>query len=342
MVFQVDPASILFYLVFLFLAAYFACSETAYSSVSKIRLKTLADEGDKRAAKALKICDSFDNALISILIGNNLCHVSCAALSTLVVIASLPRRYLIYGTLFTTLVVYLFGEMIPKSIGKSKSEEIALRFSDSLYLFIRIVKPFAALFSGISTVISRFFSVPETATVTKEELQDILDTIEDEGVLEPEKQELINQARQFFKKFAKDVMIPLDQAVLINSSMPYDKIADFIKTLPYSRIPVYEGTRNNIVGILPVSLFLAGYVSGKKQPLRKILLKPYVFSENNDIQELLQKMRLNKLHMVFIADETGRKTGLLTMEDILEELVGEIQDESDAGSGEFLQEGGRV
>ncbi len=337
-----DPASILLYLVFLFLAAYFACSETAYSSVSKIRLKTLSDEGDKRAAKALKICDSFDNALISILIGNNLCHASCAALSTLVAIASLPPRYLVYGTLFTTLVVYLFGEMLPKSLGKSRSEEISLRFADSLYLFIQIIKPVAAVFSGISSVISRFFRTPETATVTEEELQDILDTIEDEGVLEPEKQELINQARQFFKKFAKDVMTPLDRAVIISSAMPYDKIADFIKTLPYSRIPVYEGTRNNIVGILPVNLFLSGYVSGQKQPLRKMLLKPYVFSENTDIQELLQKMRLNKLHMVFIADETGHKTGLLTMEDILEELVGEIQDESDAGSGQFLQEGGHV
>ncbi len=332
-----DPGSCVLYLFFLLCSAYFACSETAYTAVSRVRLRTLADKGDKRAKRALWVCDRFDKTLTTILIGNNVFHASCASLSALLVMRSFSAQYVVYGTLLTTAVVYLFAEMLPKSLAKARSESIALRFSASMVLLVRLLTPISCLFSGISALLSRFLAPQDGSTVTEEELQTILDTIEDEGVLEPEKQALVNSARELGRKRAADIMIPMSQVVSVSSATPLDQLAAHIKALPYSRLPVYEGSESNIVGILPVNRFLSLYVSKSPIVLRKLLLKPYVFDQGAEIPELLQRMRLNKLHMVFICDEHRRKLGIITMEDILEELVGDIQDESDAGEGLHLR-----
>ena len=328
-----DPASCILYIFFLLSSAYFACCETAYTAVSKVRLRTLADKGSKKAQKALWICDRFDKTLTTILIGNNVFHASCASLSSLLVIRQFGSRYVVYGTLITTVIVYLFAEMLPKSLAKARSEEISLFFAPSMKLLILVLTPVSALFSGISGLLSRLFSADSTDTVTEEELLSIIETIEDEGVLEPEQQALVNSAMEFREKIAEEIMIPISEVVCVSSSMPVNQLAKKIRDLPYSRLPVYEGRKDNIVGILPVNTFLASYVAGKSIVLRKMLLKPYVFDSKTEISELLHRMRLNKLHMVFLVDENRNKVGILTMEDLLEELVGDIQDESDAGEG---------
>ena len=328
-----DPASCILYLFFLLCSAYFACCETAYTAVSKVRLRTMADKGNKRAVKALWICDRFDKTLTTILIGNNVFHASCASLSALLAMRQFGEEHVIYGTIITTLIVYLFAEMIPKSLAKSRSEGIALFFASSMYLLVLLLTPVSALFSGISSILSRFFSPDEEKTVTEEELISIIETIEDEGVLDPEKQALVNSAMEFRDKLAEDIMIPMEEVVTVSSTMPMAELAEKIKELPYSRIPVYEGSKDNVVGILPVNIFLSNYVAGKPFLLRKILLKPYVIDRKTEIFALLQRMRLNKLHMVFVMDENHKKVGMITMEDLLEELVGDIQDESDTGEG---------
>ena len=214
---------------------------------------------------------------------------------------------------------------------------MVLLFSGSMVFFVKLLTPISALFSGISAALSKVFSTGEEKTVTEEDLINIIETIEDEGVLEPEQQELLNSAMEFREKIAADVMIPIDSVISVSSTTPLKKLAEIAKTTPYSRLPVYEGSRNNIVGILPVSLFLSQYVAGKPIILRKLLLKPYVFDSQSEISVLLQRMRLNKLHMVFLTNETKSKVGIITMEDLLEELVGDIQDESDTGEGLHLQ-----
>ena len=328
-----DPASSILYLFFLACSAYCASSETAFTAVSKVRLRTMADKGDKRAKKALWVCDRFDKTLTTILIGNNVFHASCASLSALLVLRQFDEEYVLYGTLITTLIVYLFAEMIPKSLAKARAEEIALLFAPSMMLFVKLLTPISALFSGISKLLSRFFSADDEKTVTEEDLLSIIETIEDEGVLEPEKQALVNSAMEFRDKLAEDIMIPIKELVSVSSTMPQQRLAELVKDLPYSRLPVYEGRKDNIVGILPVNAFLGLYAAGKPVPLRKLLLKPYVFDRKTEISVLLQRMRLNKLHMVFVVDEKRNKIGIITMEDLLEELVGDIQDESDAGEG---------
>ncbi|MBQ3194230.1 MAG: HlyC/CorC family transporter [Oscillospiraceae bacterium] len=325
------------YLFFLLCSGYCASAETAYTAVSKVRLRTMADKGNKRAKKALWVCDRFDKTLTTILIGNNVFHAACASLSALLVMRQFDQEFVFYGTLITTLIVYLFAEMIPKSLAKARSEEIALLFSGSMVFFVKLLTPISALFSGISSLLSRFFSSGDARTVTEEDLINIIETIEDEGVLDPEQQALVNSAMEFREKLAEDIMIPIDQVICVSSTIPLDELADTVKTLPYSRIPVYEGSETNIVGILPTMLFLSHYVAGKPIVLRKMLLKPYVFDRKTEIFALLQRMRLNKLHMVFVTDENRNKVGIITMEDLLEELVGDIQDESDTGEGLHLQ-----
>ena len=331
-----DPSSCILFIFFLLSAGYCACSETAYTAVSKVRLRTMADKGNKRAQKALWVCERFDKTLTTILIGNNIFHASCASLSTLLVLRQLSEEYVFLGTLITTAVVYLFAEMLPKSFAKARSEEIALLFATSMQLFVRLLTPVSAVFSGIAKLISRFVSLENQSTVTEDELLSIIETIEDEGVLEPEQQALVNSAMEFREKIAKDIMIPMAEVDCVSSTMPIKELATLLGTLQYSRVPVYEGTKDNIVGILPVNEFLTAYVMGQSIQLRKLLMKPYVFDQNTEISVLLQRMRLNKLHMVFVTDADRNKLGIITMEDLLEELVGEIQDESDAGEGLLL------
>ena len=332
-----DPASCILYIFFLMCSAYCASAETAFTAVSKVRLRTMADKGNKRAKKALWVCERFDKTLTTILIGNNVFHAACASLSALLVLRQFDAESVVYGTLITTLIVYLFAEMIPKSLAKARSEEIVLLFAGSMVFFVKLLTPISALFSGISRILSKIFASGETHTVTEEDLINIIETIEDEGVLEPEQQELLNSAMEFREKKAVDVMIPIEYVISVSSTTPLKDLAELVKVSPYSRLPVYEGSPDNIVGILPVNLFLSHYVAKKPIVLRKILLKPYVFDAQTEISVLLQRMRLNKLHMVFLTDETKTKVGIITMEDLLEELVGDIQDESDTGEGLHLQ-----
>ena len=334
---MVDPSSCILYLFFLMCSAYFACCETAYTAVSKVRMRTMADKGNKRAKQVLWISDRFDKTLTTILVGNNVFHASCASLSALLVLRQFSEEFVVYGTLLTTVTVYLFAEMIPKSFAKERAEEIALFFAPGMVFLVKVLTPISFFFSGISDLLSRFFSPGPTETVTEEELLSIIETIEDEGVLEPEKQALVNSAIEFRSKHASDIMIPLSEVVCVPSSIPLKQLARMATELGYSRLPVYEGSKDNIVGILPVNEFLSCYVAGKNVVLRKMLMKPYVFDQGTEISELLQRMRLNKLHMVFVTGENRRKLGLITMEDLLEELVGDIQDESDAGEGLSLE-----
>lgn len=328
-----DPASLFLYVFFLMCSAYFACAETAYTAVSKVKLRTLADKGNKRAQRALWVCDRFDKTLTTILVGNNIFHAACASLSALLVLRNFGESYVAVGTVITTVIVYLFAEMLPKSLARARSEEISLLFSGSMQTLVRLLTPISAIFSGISGVLSKFFADDGGSTVTEEDLISIIDTLEDEGVLEPEQMELVNSAMEFRDKHAIDIMIPIEFVEAVPSSIPTAELVKIATTLSYSRLPVYEGSRDNIVGILPVNLFLSCHVSGKSVPLRKLLMKPYVFDSNTEISLLLQRMRLNKLHMVFVVDENRKKLGIITMEDLLEELVGDIQDESDLGEG---------
>ncbi|MBQ3074765.1 MAG: DUF21 domain-containing protein, partial [Clostridia bacterium] len=292
---------LLLYVCCLIFSAYFASSETAFTAVSKVRLRTMTDKGNKKAKKALWISDRFDKTLTTILIGNNIFHSAGAALTTLFLVELLGDKaddFSMVGTFVTALIVYLFAEMIPKSISKVHNEAFVLTFAGSMRFLVRFLTPVSAIFTAISNFVAKLFSSGEQNTVTEEEIISIIETIEEEGVLEPEKQELVNSAMQFREKLAQDIMIPMEQVVSVSSTTPKKELVEIIRTSPYSRIPVYEGNESNVIGILPANRYLALYTAGKPVVLRKILLKPYVFDQKTEISQLLQRMRLNKLHMV--------------------------------------------
>ncbi len=329
---------LLLYVICLILCVYFAAAETAYTAMNKVRIRAMADEGSRKARRALWITDRYEKSLSTILIGTNVLHASCATLTTLFVDRNFDDRFVWVGTLVTTVIVYLLGEMIPKSLGKARSESCALVFSGSLVFLVKILTPVSFLFTAISNGISKLFKAEKQEnTVTEEDLMNIIETIEDEGVLEPEKQALVHSAVEFGSKVASDIMVPLDKVLMLKSGTPVDEIAQFVKNQHYSRIPVYERNTQNIIGVLQVNAFLNKYLTKQKIDLKKMLLKTYVFDANIEISELLSRMRLNKLHMVFLRDETRNKVGMVTLEDILEELVGEIRDETDLGEGLELQ-----
>ena len=311
------------------LCAYFAAAETAYSAMNKVRVKTMADEGNKKAKRALWVVDRFEKSLSTVLIGSNVFHALCASLATLYVTEKFGVQYVAVGTLITTVAVYLFGEMIPKSFAKAKSETFALGLGGSMAFLVNILTPVSFLFTSFSHIVSRIFKSSDSGVVTEEDLQNIIETIEDEGVLEPEKQELIKSAMKFSEKVAADVMIPIRDVVMLDVKRDPQETVQFIKEQCYSRIPVYSGSRNNIIGILPVNLFLNQYFTKQKIDIRGMLLKAYSFDSDIEISDLLSKMRLNKLQMVFLRNEKRERVGMVTLEDILEELVGEIQDETD-------------
>ncbi len=328
---------IFLYVLCLIFSAYFAASETAFTAVSKVRLRTMSEKGSKAAKTALWVCDRFDKTLTTLLIGNNVFHAAGASLTTLFLVETFGQERAenlgIAGTFVTALIVYLFAEMIPKSLTKVHNESAALAFAPPMKILVKVLTPISAIFAAISNLVAKLFAASEQNTVTEEEIISIIETIEDEGVLEPEKQALVSSAMEFREKLAEDIMVPMSEVVSVSSTTPKEQLVEIIKTSPYSRIPVYEGNKDNVIGILPANLYLSLYTAGKNIVLRKILLKPYVFDQKTEITSLLQRMRLNKLHMIFVIDEKKRKVGLITMEDLLEELVGDIQDESDAGEG---------
>ena len=325
---------ILLYVMCLILCVYFAAAETAYTAMNKVRMRSLSEEGNRKARRALWITDRYEKSLATMLIGTNVLHASCATLTTLFVEGNFGAAYVWVGTIVTTVIVYLLGEMIPKSFGKARSESCALSFSGSMSLLVKILTPVSFLFTVLSNGISKLFKAEkQEKTVTEEDLMNIIETIEDEGVLEPETQALVHSAVEFGNKVAADIMVPLEKVVMLDARTSVDEIAQFVKNQHYSRIPVYENNTQNIIGVLQVNSFLSKYVTKQKIELKKMLLKTYVFEAEIEISDLLSRMRLNKLHMVFLRDEQRNKIGMVTLEDILEELVGEIQDETDLGEG---------
>ncbi|MBQ4052439.1 MAG: HlyC/CorC family transporter [Clostridia bacterium] len=325
---------ILLYVICLILCVYFAAAETAYTAMNKMRIRALAEEGSRKAKRALWITDRYEKSLSTMLIGTNVLHASCATLTTLFVERKFDTSYVWVGTLVTTVIIYLLGEMLPKSFGKARSESCALSFSGSLVFLVKVLTPVSFLFTAISNGISKLFKAEkQDNTVTEEDLMNIIETIEDEGVLEPEKQALVHSAVEFSSKVAADIMVSIDDVVMLNVKTPIDEIAQFVKSHRFSRIPVYENDKQNIIGVLQVNSFLNKYITKQKIDLKKMLLKTYVFDANSEISDLLSRMRLNKLHMVFLRNDKRSKIGMVTLEDILEELVGDIRDETDLGEG---------
>ena len=316
----------------LFCAAYFAVAETAFASVSRVKIRIRAERGEPKAVKAMQVLDNFDRAITSILICTNIVHISAASIVTLAVTRMFPDvpGAVTVSTFVMTIVVFFAGEMLPKSIAKKYSERLSLAVAGSLCFFMSVLKPLAKLLSATGNFAAKFVKADPEISVTEDEIYDIIEDMTEEGSLDEERGELISSALQFGETTVESILTSrVDLAALDIDDSPEEMLA-FIRAQTHSRLPVYEGSIDNIVGILSIRKFIKAYLrQGAQLDIRSLLDKPYFIHQSANIDGLLPVMSKNRLNMAVVTDNYGGTLGIVTVEDILEELVGEIWDEDD-------------
>ncbi len=336
---------LLLLIFFLFCSSYFSISESALSASNTIRLKSLADDGNKRAKSVLYILSNFERALSVILVGNNIANTAFASLSTVFAISVFsnavqdPDTLTTYTTIVSTVAVFLIGEITPKMLANARSEGVAMTCAPSLRLIMKILSPVAFLFSSLAAAVSKLFNVEKQPTVTEEELYHIIDTIEEEGVLDEEQSDLFKSALDYTKKSVGDVMTMRQDIIALDVTTTDEEIENLIKTISCSRLPVYDGTLDNIVGILSLKKYYRNRFSPDPLPWQQLVSSPFFTVKDALIDDLLQDMSRHKASIALVRD--GSKIlGLATTEDFLEELVGEIWDEDDVVDENFIKLGG--
>lgn len=318
-------------------AIYFAVAETAFASVSRARLRARQERGDLRAKRALWVLDNFDRAITTILIGTNIVHLTAAAIVTVLVTRRWGTGAVAWGTVATTLVLFYFGEMLPKSIAKRYSERLSLSAAGSLCFFMRLFAPLAAVLTKIGQAAAKLTKGDGEVSVTEDELYDIIEDMTDAGTLDEEQGDLVQSALEFGDITVEHVLTARVDMAAADISWPLDRLLDFIRGQRHSRIPVYDGQIDNIVGILQIRKFIKAWLAeGDALTLRPLLDAPYFVPSTTNVDDLLPEMSRNRLNMAIVTDPWGGTLGLVTVEDILEELVGEIWDEEDEVE-EFFQ-----
>ena len=314
----------------LFCAMYFAVAETSFASASRVRLRMAEERGDDRARKALYVLDHFDQAISAILIGTNIVHVSAAALVTLGVTRRWGLSAVSISTLITTGVVFFAGEMLPKSIAKKFSDKLALSTAGSLAFLMKLFGPLSRLLTRIGEAVSKLTPGDVEKSVTEEELYDIIEDMTEEGSLDEEQGELISSALQFGDVSVENVLTPRVDLTALDIRSSHEEILDCIKTTTHSRLPVYEGSIDNIIGVLQIRKYIKAYLrQGKDLDIRPLLDEVFFIHQSMNIDELLPVMSKRKHNLAVVTDNYGGTLGIVTVEDILEELVGEIWDEDD-------------
>ena len=317
-------------LFLLFSAAYFAVCETAFASVSRVRLKLALDRGTRGAKDAAYVAEHFDEAITTILIGTNIVHLAAASLVTVLVTRRWGVGAVAVSTAVTTVVVFFAGEMLPKSIGKTYSERLSLAVAGSLRLFMRLFRPLSALLTALGGFASRLVKGEAEVTVTEDELYDIIDNMTDGGELDEEQGELVKGALSFGDVTVERILTARVDLAAIELNWPQEKVLDTVRSARHSRIPVYEGTVDNIIGTLQIRKYIKAWLEERENvSLRSLLDEPYFIHQSAKIDELLPLMSGKKVNMAVVTDNYGGTLGVVTVEDILEELVGEIWDEED-------------
>ena len=337
---------VILFVIFVICGAYFGGAESAFSAMNRIRIKAKADDGDRRAKNAVFIASNFDRALTTLLIGNNVTHIAAASVATVIAtrLFGASDRVTFICTVVTTLTVFLFSEMIPKAFANDRSETMALFSAGFLRILMKVLAPLSAFFGLISSVFTRiadrFVHHEEEPSITEEELYDIIDTIEEEGVMDEEQGDLIKSALDFSDTHAADVMTMRGDIVAIDASLPNEEILARVRDSVHSRLPVYAGDLDHVLGLIHIRSFIREYLKNPEVDIRSLLIPAYHVKPEAMIDDLLTEMRQHKFYLAIVSDEEGKTVGLVTIEDFLEELVGEIWDEDDVVDRDFIKLGG--
>ncbi len=317
-------------IILIMCSAFFSATETALSSANKIRLKNMADNGSHAAQRTLNVLAKYDKALTTILIGNNIVNIACSSIATILAIQLVGEQYgSLVSTIATTVIVLIFGEVMPKSIAKDFAEPVAM-FSSAIISFLMVIfTPFSAFFILLKKGMSKIFHRKESVSMTEEELKVMIDEIEDEGVLETQESDLVRSALEFDEITVDEIITPRVRITAVEVGENINDVRRKFLQEEYSRMPVYERTLDNIIGIITEKEFFKQYEKSGDFTIRSIMQETIYLPQMQKLSEVFRTMQKQKCHMSVVLDQHGGTLGIVTMEDILEELVGEIWDESD-------------
>ena len=341
---DVHLVRIIILVLLVLLSAFFSSAETALMTCNKVKMKALADEGSKSAARVLRITEDTQKVLSAILIGNNIVNLSASALMTVLVTEMFGSFAIGIGTGVLTLIVLIFGEIVPKTIATAYAESISLWYSGIIVVLMAIMVPFNFIISGIATVILKILHVDtdNRQAMTENELKTYVDVSHEDGVIESGEKEIIYNVFDFSDAVAKDIMIPRIDMSCVSTQATYDEVMKVFKENMYTRIPVYEGNeQDNIIGLINVKdLILLQDKENFK--ISDHLRKAYYTYEFKKTADLLVEMREKSQNVAFVLSEYGATVGMITLEDLLEEIVGEIRDEYDSDEINLIKNmGGR-
>jgi CBS domain containing-hemolysin-like protein len=325
-------------IILLLLSAFFSSAETALTTVNRFRMITLADDGNKRASRVLTITDNPSKMLSTILIGNNIVNLTASSLTTSIAYSFGGFMIgLMTGAL--TLIILVFGEITPKTLATIYADELSLAYSGIIYVLMKILTPIIFLVNTISLgflFLLRVDPNKRNDSYTEDEIRTIVHASHEEGNIEPEEKEMINNVFDFGDANAKDIMVPRVHVTFADVNSTYDELIDIFREDKFTRLPVYENTTDNVIGTINMKDLLL-YDNTKEFQLRDILRKPFFTYEYKKISELLVEMRQSSYNIAIVLDEYGETSGLITLEDLLEEIVGEIHDEYDENEDLFIQ-----
>ena len=335
-----DPSGamqIIVLVILLLLSAFFSSAETCLTTVNKIRIRSLAEDGNKRAKVVLEITENSGNLLSAILIGNNIVNLSASALTTTIAY-KLGGSAVALATAIITVLILLFGEITPKTIASTHAEKLSLFYAYPVRLIMWIITPISIVINAISRVIFFILRIDPNAksdAMTEDEIRTIVDESHESGVIEEEEREMINNVFDLGEAKAKEVMVPRVNVIFADVESSYNELIEIFRENKFTRLPVYEETTDNIIGIINMKDLLL-FDNTKDFYIRNILREAYFTYEHKSISELLVEMRENSINIAIVLDEYGETAGLITLEDILEEIVGEIRDEYDENEEDEL------
>ena len=334
-----DWFSYILLVILIALSAFFSASETAYTTVNKIRLQNYVDAGSKKAKTALFIAENYDRTLTTILIGNNIVNIGASSIATLLFVKLFGPSGAAISTAVMTILILIFGEVLPKSFAKESSEKFALAFSRPLRILMTVFWPVVFLFIQLKKVAKHISPIKEeeTPTVTEQELKFIVESIEDEGVLEKQESELVQHALEFDEKTVQEVLTPRVDMTTLDIEDDLQTNIGLVLTERFSRIPVCRGTSDRIIGILHTKDLLEALVRGDAIDLASMVQPAFFVYKTKKLSSLLADFKRNKTHVAIVTDDYGGTVGMVTMEDLLEELVGDIWDEYEEIIRDFVR-----
>lgn len=326
---QGDTITLFIIILFIVMSAYFSATETAFSSLNRIRIKNLADKGNKRAALVAKLSEQYDSMLSTILIGNNIVNIGCSSLATVLCLKWLGEEIgPSVSTIATTVVVLIFAEITPKSIAKESPEKFAMFSASILQVLMFILTPFNYLFGLWKILLSKLIKTDHERGITEEEILTIVEEATQEGGIDEEEGSLIRSAIEFREMEAGDILTPRIDVEGVELQATKEEIAKIFTETGYSRLPVYEDSMDHIVGTIYHKDF-HNYVYHTEQEVSEIIRPVRFITKTKKISDLLKELQQEKSHIAVVLDEFGGTVGIVTLEDILEEIVGEIWDEHD-------------